>query len=252
MLQAGFCDSTQLNENSTVSGLVAVPSRRRIIVATVKIGPAWFRGQGACGGSQKTCPTRSMTYARIGRSAPGSTTPNIARCTRVRSRTRTGSGPSRRKRVDWIKPFTKVKNTSFAPGKVSIKWFEDGMLNAAYNCVDRHLAKRGDQTAIIWEGDDPKQPRQITYRELHAEVCKIRQCPEGAQRQEGRPRHHLSADDRGSRLRNARLRAHRRDPFGGVRRLLARIRSPAASRDCKSTRHHHLRRGPARRPQDRR
>jgi acetyl-CoA synthetase len=77
------------------------------------------------------------------------------------------------KRVDWIKPFTKVENTSFELGKVSIKWFEDGMLNAAYNCIDRHLEKRGDQTAIIWEGDDPSQSRHITYRELHDEVCKM-------------------------------------------------------------------------------
>ena len=77
------------------------------------------------------------------------------------------------KRVDWIKPFTKVENTSFELGKVSIKWFEDGVLNAAYNCIDRHLEKRGDQTAIIWEGDDPSQSRHITYRELHDEVCKM-------------------------------------------------------------------------------
>ena len=77
------------------------------------------------------------------------------------------------KRVDWIKPFTKVKNTSFAPDNVSIKWFEDGTLNLAYNCVDRHLAKRGDQTAIIWEGDDPKDDKKVTYRQLHAEVCKF-------------------------------------------------------------------------------
>ena len=60
------------------------------------------------------------------------------------------------KRVDWMRPFTKVKNTSYAPDNVSIKWFEDGTLNAAYNCIDRHLKKRGNQTAIIWEGDDPK------------------------------------------------------------------------------------------------
>ncbi len=77
------------------------------------------------------------------------------------------------KRIDWIKPFTKVKNTSYAPGNISIKWFEDGTLNAAYNCIDRHLAKRGDQTAIIWEGDDPKDDKKITYRQLHAEVCKF-------------------------------------------------------------------------------
>ena len=63
------------------------------------------------------------------------------------------------KRIDWMKPFARVKNTSFAPGNVSIKWFEDGTLNVAYNCIDRHLAKRADQTAIIWEGDDPKDDK---------------------------------------------------------------------------------------------
>jgi acetyl-CoA synthetase len=77
------------------------------------------------------------------------------------------------KRVDWIKPFTKVQNATFAPGKVSIKWFEDGTLNVAWNCIDRHLAKRGDQVAIIFEGDDPGHERKITYKELHAEVCRF-------------------------------------------------------------------------------
>lgn len=77
------------------------------------------------------------------------------------------------KRIDWMKPFTKVKNTSYAPDNVSIKWFEDGKLNAAYNCIDRHLAKRANQTAIIWEGDDPKDDKKITYQELHDEVCRF-------------------------------------------------------------------------------
>ena len=77
------------------------------------------------------------------------------------------------KRVDWIKPFHKVENTSFAPGHISIKWFEDGVLNVAWNCIDRHLETRGDQTAIIWEGDDPSQSKHITYRQLHDEVCKM-------------------------------------------------------------------------------
>jgi acetyl-CoA synthetase len=76
------------------------------------------------------------------------------------------------KRIDWIKAPTKVKNTSYT-GNVSIKWFEDGTLNACFNCVDRHLAKRGDQTAIIWEGDDPKDDKKITYKQLHAEVQKF-------------------------------------------------------------------------------
>jgi len=77
------------------------------------------------------------------------------------------------KRVDWIKPFSKVKDTSFDPHNVSIKWFEDGTLNACHNCVDRHLAKRGDQTAILWEGDDPKDDKRLTYKQLHAEVCRF-------------------------------------------------------------------------------
>src|ERR1700758_41135 len=77
------------------------------------------------------------------------------------------------KRIHWFKPFTKVKNTSFDPHNVSIKWFEDGTTNAAYNCIDRHLAERGDQVAIIWEGDDPKDSEKITYRELHDRVCRM-------------------------------------------------------------------------------
>jgi acetyl-CoA synthetase len=76
-------------------------------------------------------------------------------------------------RIDWITPFTRVKNTSFKLPNVSIKWFEDGELNVSANCLDRHLAKRGDQVAIIWEGDDPKYARKITYRELHREVCRF-------------------------------------------------------------------------------
>ncbi len=77
------------------------------------------------------------------------------------------------KRLDWIKKPTKVKNTTYDPHNVSIKWFEDGTLNASYNCVDRHLAKRGDQVAIIWEGDDPKDSRTLTYKQLHADVCRF-------------------------------------------------------------------------------
>ena len=77
------------------------------------------------------------------------------------------------KRIDWIKPYTKVKNTSYDPHNVSIKWYEDGTLNASYNCIDRHLKKRADQVAIIWEGDDPTHDETITYRQLHERVCKF-------------------------------------------------------------------------------
>ena len=76
-------------------------------------------------------------------------------------------------RIDWIKPFSRVKNTSFAPGAVSLEWFGDGTTNVSANCIDRHLADRGDKVAILWEGDDPKDARAITYRELHGEVCRF-------------------------------------------------------------------------------
>ncbi|SUC33930.1 Acetyl-coenzyme A synthetase [Providencia rustigianii] len=75
--------------------------------------------------------------------------------------------------VDWIKPYTRVKNTSFDPGHINIQWFEDGTLNLSANCLDRHLATRGDQTAIIWEGDDPSASKNVTYRELHHDVCQF-------------------------------------------------------------------------------
>jgi acetyl-CoA synthetase len=76
------------------------------------------------------------------------------------------------KRLSWIKPYRTVSNASFA-GDVAIRWYEDGTLNASYNCIDRHLAKRGDQTAILWEGDDPAEDRRVTYRELHDSVCRL-------------------------------------------------------------------------------
>ena len=76
------------------------------------------------------------------------------------------------RRIDWFKPYTKVKNTSFL-GNVSIKWFEDGTTNVSHNCLDRHLETRGDQVAIIFEGDDPSVDRKITYRELHVDVCRM-------------------------------------------------------------------------------
>ncbi|NTU76358.1 MAG: acetate--CoA ligase, partial [Alphaproteobacteria bacterium] len=76
------------------------------------------------------------------------------------------------KRLDWIKPYTKVKNTSF-DGDVSIRWFEDGSLNVAANCIDRHLPLRAAQTAIIWEGDSPSEQRHISYAEMHDAVCRL-------------------------------------------------------------------------------
>ena len=81
--------------------------------------------------------------------------------------------------LDWIKPYRTVKNTSFAPGNISIRWFEDGTLNLAANCLDRHLETRGDHPAIIWEGDDTNQSKTLTYRELHHDVCQFANVLQG-------------------------------------------------------------------------
>ena len=76
------------------------------------------------------------------------------------------------RRLDWIKPYTKVKDVSFHADDLHIRWFHDGQLNLSANCLDRHLATRGDKTAILWEGDDPSESRAISYRELHEQVCR--------------------------------------------------------------------------------
>ena len=77
------------------------------------------------------------------------------------------------RRIDWIKPYTEISDVSYDAADLHIRWFSDGTLNAAANCLDRHLEERGDQTALIWEGDDPADSRHVTYAELHAEVCKF-------------------------------------------------------------------------------
>ena len=76
-------------------------------------------------------------------------------------------------RVDWIKPFSKVKNVSFDKDDLHIRWYEDGALNVCANCVDRHLKDKADEVAIIWEGDDPRMDRKITYAELYEAVCRF-------------------------------------------------------------------------------
>src|SRR5262249_26967367 len=76
------------------------------------------------------------------------------------------------RRIAWMKPPTKIRNATFN-GAVSIKWLEDGTLNATVSCLDRHLATRGEQTAIIWEGDDPSACAHVTYRQLHEKVCRL-------------------------------------------------------------------------------
>ena len=85
----------------------------------------------------------------------------------------TGFWSEQARRINWIKPFSKVKDVSWDRKDVHIRWYEDGTLNACYNCIDRHLEKRADQTAIIWEGDDPNRDLKISYRELHQRVCRM-------------------------------------------------------------------------------
>ena len=134
-----------------------------------------------------------------------------------------------------MKPYTKVKNTSFAHDNVDIRWFEDGTLNVATNCIDRHLAKRGDQTAIIFEPDDPKDPAQhITYRQLHAEVGRfanvLKELGVGARR----PRGPVSADDPRGRLCDAGLRAGSGRSIPWSSRASRPTRWPTASNDSEA------------------
>ncbi|MEJ2535437.1 MAG: AMP-binding protein, partial [Gammaproteobacteria bacterium] len=77
------------------------------------------------------------------------------------------------RRIDWIQPFSRIKDVSWTREDLHIRWFEDGVLNASWNCLDRHLDTRGDQVAIIWEGDDPARDAHITYRDLHRRVCRM-------------------------------------------------------------------------------
>ncbi len=128
------------------------------------------------------------------------------------------------RRLDWIKRPELAGDWSFDEKDFHIRWFADGKLNVSANCLDRHLAsRRRRRSRIIWEPDEPGEaPRRFTYRQLHEEVCRFANVLKGEGVEEGRPRHDLHADDPRGGVRDARLRADRRDPFGGVRRLLAR------------------------------
>ena len=147
-----------------------------------------------------------------------------AKCTRARSRIPNNFWGEQAKRIDWIKPYTKVKNTSFAPGNVSIKWFEDGSSTSPTTASTGISTKRGDQTAIIWEGDDPHGRHEASpISELHDEVCRFANVLKARGVKKGdRVTIYLPMIPEAA-YRDARLRAHRRDPFGGVRRLLAEV-----------------------------
>ena len=143
------------------------------------------------------------------------------------------------KRVDWIKPFTKVKDVSYAAEDLHVKWFYDGTLNVSANCIDRHLATRGNQTAIIWEGDDPNNDKTITYQELHDEVCKLANGLKSIGVKKGdRVTIYLSMvpEIAYSMLACARIGAVHSVVFGGFSpdSLAGRIQ------DCDSTRDHHF------------
>ena len=150
-------------------------------------------------------------------------------------------------RIDWIRPFTKVKETSFDEADFGIRWFADGTLNLSANCLDRHLAdaRRHRPRSSGSPTIRPKQGRTISYRRAAPPGLPLRQCAQGQWRQARRPRHHLHADGARGGGGDAGLRADRGDPFGGVRRLLAR----SAGRPDPGLRQHdrrHRRRGPAR------
>ena len=144
-------------------------------------------------------------------------------------------------RLDWETKPTKGGDWSFDP--VDIKWFADGKLNLCHNAVDRHLATRGDDTAIIFEPDDPAgEGRKLTYRQLHAEVVQMANALESDRRDQWRAGHDLHAQYCRRRDRDARLRKAGRDPFGGVRRLFSRRAGGPDRRLRKPIRHHRRRR----------
>ncbi len=150
------------------------------------------------------------------------------------------------RRIPWMREPTTIKNTTFE-GDVAIKWFEDGKLNASAACLDAHLRQRGDQAAIIWEGDDPGQHRSVTYRELHEQVCRLANVLRARGVGKGRPGDDLPADGGGGRGRHAGLRPGGGGPRRGVRRVLAR----QPGQPHPGLRLHpadHRRRGPPRRP----
>ena len=121
------------------------------------------------------------------------------------------------RKLEWITPFKQVKDVSYDAKNLHIRWFYDGTLNVSVNCLDRHLKTRGGQTAIIWEGDDPKVSRHISYAELHREVSPFANVlkANGAQKGDRVTIYLPMIPEVG--VRDARLRAHRRGPFGGVR-----------------------------------
>jgi acetyl-CoA synthetase len=116
--------------------------------------------------------SRSIPYPLKSLLTPGSTTINIWRCTSARSTIPKAFGPSRPiNSLTWSKRWDKVLDWDFTKGH--IRWFDGGKLNVSQNCLDRHLATRGDQVAIIWEGDNPSEDKKITYKQLHQDVCKF-------------------------------------------------------------------------------
>ena len=140
--------------------------------------------------------------------------------------------------LSWFKPYEKVLewNYPFA------KWFVGGKINASYNCLDRHLTDgRRNKVAFIWEGE-PGDSRILTYQMLADEVGRARQRAQEPRHQGGRSRRHLHAADSRGRDRDARLRAHRRDPFGGVRRILRRGARRSYQRRRSEAGHHRRRR----------
>jgi len=141
------------------------------------------------------------------------------------------------KRLDWITPYTKVKDVSYDAKDLHIRWFHDGTLNLSANCLDRHLQTRGDKTAILWEGDDPSESKRVTYRELHEQVCRAANLLKNLGVKKGdRVTIYLPMIPEAGR--DAGLCAHRCDPLGGVRRLLARLDRRPHRRLRIEARHH--------------
>ena len=177
------------------------------------------------------------------RPVPGSRLRSCRRCMRRRRSDPNGFWADlARRELHWQTPFTVTLDDSKAP---NYRWFTDGQLNVSCNCLDVHLAERGHKTAIIFEGE-PGDTRRLSYRELHAEVCRFANALKAQGVEARRSRRHLHAAGAGSRSSPCTLRAHRRDSLGGVRRLLGAV-AQGPHRGCRGEAGHHRRRRLARR-----
>ena len=186
-------------------------------------------------GGTASCLAKSIRYPRNGRHAPGLTTPRIIEMYEHSIQDPDGFWGEHGKRLDWMKPYTKVKNVSYDAADLHVKWYEDGVLNASANCLDRHLSKRGRSGRDhLGRRRPPGRRQDHLSSDLYTARLQTRQWAEGTRRARKATVSRSTADDSRDRRCDARLRPDRCGPFRRVRRLLSGLdRRP--NQDCEST-----------------